>query len=533
MAIDTEVAPPRESHATRWAGHGLGFIVKLGIMAVINAFGVMTILAAWRVEAWGVLTASVLLLAALDWIYFSKRAVPLKYLAPGVAFLFIFQLFTMGYTGYIAFTNYGTAHNLAKSQAIETLLASNERKVDGTSAYNLTVFERGEELGLAVLDDGVARFGTAEEPLAEVPDAVITDGFVSEVPGWEPVPRAEFFSNPDFANRVQALRVAISEDPNDGSVRASNFSSAVIYRSVLVYDQDTDSMRNVDTGMVYYAAEDGFFRAEDGSRLITGWRVNVGFDNFKRAFADGDYAGPLLKVTAWTFAFATLTVLSSFFLGLVMALIFNDPRVKGRRVWRTLFILPYALPAFLSALLFRGMFNSRYGIINDWFFGGAYIQWLQDPWLAKFTILWVNLWLSYPYWFLICTGALQALSSETLEAARIDGAGRWRMFRSVQLPLLLVSTAPLLIASFAFNFNNFTVVYMLTGGDPRFPDASVPLGHTDILITAIYQISGVAAGSSSTADYGLASALSILVFIVVGVISALSFRQTKKLEEVM
>lgn len=533
MAIDKEVAPPRESHATRWAGLGVGFLVKLVIMAILNAFGLLAILAAWRVEAWGVLTASVVLLAVLDWIYFSKRAVPLKYLAPGVAFLFIFQLFTMAYTGYIAFTNYGTAHNLAKSQAIETLLASNERKVDGTSAYNLTVFERGDELGLAIVDDGQARFGTAEEPLADAPDATITDGFVSALPDWEPVPRNEFFSNPDFANRVQTLRVAISDDPNDGSVRASNFSTAVVYRSVLVYDEETDTMRNVDTGVTYSAAEDGFFRSEDGATLVTGWRVTVGFDNFKRAFSDGDYAGPLLKVTAWTFAFATLTVLSSFFLGLVMALIFNDPRIKGRKIWRTLFILPYALPAFLSALLFRGMFNSRYGVINDWFFGGAYIQWLQDPWLAKFAILWVNLWLSYPYWFLICTGALQALSSETIEAARIDGAGRWRMFRSVQLPLLLVSTAPLLIASFAFNFNNFTVVYMLTGGDPRFPDASVPLGHTDILITAIYQISGVAAGSSSTADYGLASALSILVFVVIGIISALAFRQTKKLEEVM
>lgn len=97
------------------------------------------------------------------------------------------------------------------------------------------------------------------------------------------------------------------------------------------------------------------------------------------------------------------------------------------------------------------------------------------------------------------------------------------------LPLLLVSTAPLAISSFAFNFNNFTIIYMLTEGGPAMVGNSAGLGHTDILISAIYQVSGVSGG---TADYGLASALSIIVFLVVGVISAISFRQTRKLEEV-
>ena len=120
------------------------------------------------------------------------------------------------------------------------------------------------------------------------------------------------------------------------------------------------------------------------------------------------------------------------------------------------------------------------------------------------------------------------MPQDTLDAASIDGAGRWRQFRSIMLPLLLVSTAPLAIASFAFNFNNFTIIYMLTGGGPNFEGAASGLGSTDILISAIYQISGVAGG---TADYGLASALSIIVFLVIGLISALAFRQTRKLEE--
>jgi arabinogalactan oligomer/maltooligosaccharide transport system permease protein len=183
----------------------------------------------------------------------------------------------------------------------------------------------------------------------------------------------------------------------------------------------------------------------------------------------------------------------------------------------------------MTALLWRGMLNPEFGVINDLFFFGANINWLGDEWLARFALLWVNLWLSYPYWFLVCTGALQALPGDTIEAAELDGAGRFRRFRSIMLPLLLVSTAPLAIASFAFNFNNFTLIYMLTGGGPNFPGSNEGLGSTDILISAIYQISGVAGG---TADYGLASALSIIVFIVIGVISALAFRQTRKLEEI-
>jgi len=144
-------------------------------------------------------------------------------------------------------------------------------------------------------------------------------------------------------------------------------------------------------------------------------------------------------------------------------------------------------------------------------------------------LLGVNLWLGFPYMFLITTGALQAIPGDVLEAAKIDGAGRVRTWRSVIMPLLLVATGPLLISSFAFNFNNFTLIYMLTGGGPRFQDASVPLGHTDILISMVYSVSGI--DGNAPKNYGLASALSIVIFVIVATISALAFRQTRKLEE--
>ena len=520
---------PRESHARGWRGLGWGFIAKLVMMGLVNALGLSIVMSAWNVEAWAILTASVVVLVIADVIYFAKRTLPLKYIFPGLVFLFIFQIFTLGYTGYVALTNYGTGHSGSIQQAVNAALIQDERRLDDSPSFPLAVVRDGETLGFAIGDDGVVRVGTEDEVLEPVEGATTSDnGTPVDVPGWEIVPRAELFSDQDLQREVTSLRVPVSSDAGEGSIRTREGSTGAIYTSSLEWDPDARTLTDTETGTEYEATATGNFVAADGSSLPAGWVVTVGFDNFVRAVTDASLAGPLLKVAAWTFAFAVLTVLTSFGVGLLFAMIYNDPRVRGRMVLRTLFILPYAFPAFMSALLWRGMLNREFGIINDWFLFGMDINWLGDAWLAKFAILWVNLWLSYPYWFLVCTGALQALPSETLEASRIDGAGRWRQFRSIVLPLLMVSTAPLAIASFAFNFNNFTIIYMLTEGGPPFPGTS-GLGSTDILISAIYSVSGVAGG---VADYGLASALSIVVFVVVGVVSAVAFRQTRKLEEI-
>jgi len=529
----TEAGPPRgESLARQWHGTGLGFAAKLLLMAVVNAIGVLICWSAYVEGSWGIFGASLALLALADWVYFSRRALPAKYILPGLAFLLVFQLFTMAYTLYVATTRYGTGHNATKEQAVEALLIQSERRVEGAPSYPLTIVERDGELGFAILRDDVAQVGSSEVPLSEASDATVEGGRVVAVPGWQAVDRATLIADQALQGRVLELRVPVSDDADEGSIRTREGTTGSVYRSAMVWDPQADTLTNTDTGTVYEATDGGRFVAADGTALPVGWRVSVGLDNFTRAFTDVNYSGPLLRIAAWTFGFAILTVLTSFLLGLVLALVFNDPRVRGRKLLRTLFILPYAFPTFMSALLWRGMLNANpdYGIVNDLFLFGARIEWLSDPTLAKLAILGVNLWLSFPYWFLVCTGALQSLPTDVLEAARIDGAGRWRTWRSVIMPLLLISTAPLIIASFAFNFNNFTIIYMLTGGGPRFTDTSAALGHTDILISMIYQVSGVAGGR---ADYGLASALSILVFVIVGTISAVAFRQTRKLEEVL
>ncbi|NCT90169.1 ABC transporter permease subunit [Cellulomonas sp. APG4] len=496
-------------------------------MALVNALGVYVVLAAWAEDSYGILWAMVALLFAANYVYFSRRAIAMKYILPGLAFLLVFQIFVVGYTAWVAFTNYGDGHNSTKQDAIEALLVQNERRVEGSDAYPLTVVQQGDALGFAVLDGDVVRAGTAEEPLAPVDDAVVEGSQILEVPGFEVLGRDAVLAQ---QAEVTALRVPVSDDPEDGSIRTQDARNGFAYTSVLEYDEAADTMVDTTDGTVYRSTSDGTFRSDDGRTLNVGWRVVVGAENFVTAFSDARYALPFVKILAWTIAFAALSVVTTFLLGLFLAMVFNDPRVRGRKIYRSLLILPYAIPGFLSALLWSGLLNRRFGFINDVLLGGAEIGWLTDPWLAKLSLLGVNLWLGFPYMFLIATGALQAIPGDLLEAAKIDGAGRFRTWRSVVLPLLLVATGPLLIASFAFNFNNFTLVYMLTQGGPRFADASVPLGHTDILISMVYSVSGV--DGSAPKNYGLASALSIVIFLIVGTISAIAFRQTRKLEEI-
>jgi arabinogalactan oligomer/maltooligosaccharide transport system permease protein len=517
----------RESHARNWRGMGWGFIVKLVLMALINAFGLLVIYSAFRVENWFILVGMVVIVAFADWVYFSKRTIPLKYLFPGLVFLFTFQIFIFAYTAYIAFTNYGTGHAGTQEQAVEAALIQGERRVEDSPSYPLTVVQQLGVLGFAINDDGTVRVGSEEQPLQDAGE-MSGDGAPAEVPGWEVVSRSALLSDQELQQQIVDLRVPVSDDPNDGSLRTRDAVTAAVYLSTLVWDEQAQTITDTTSGTVYNATEDGSFVADDGSELPAGWVVNVGFDNFTRLFTDPDLAEPIFIVGGWTIVWSVLSVVIPFALGLTIALIYNDPRVRGRKWMRVIFILPYAFPAFMSALVFRGMFNAEFGVINDLFFAGANINWLGDPTLARFAVVWVNVWLSYPYWLLVCTGALQAIPQDALEAAEIDGAGKFRRFRSIIFPLLLVSTAPLAISSFAVAFNNFTVIYMFNNGGPSIPGAPYALGYTDILISAIYDISGVAGGR---ADYGLASALSIIAFLFVGIIAFFSFRQTRKLEE--
>jgi len=279
-----------------------------------------------------------------------------------------------------------------------------------------------------------------------------------------------------------------------------------------------------DTGVEYADNGRGSFVSPDGEELVVGWREYIGFENFTAVITNPLVRAPFLRAFVWTIAFAASTVLISFAIGLFLAKLLDKPKFRLKKMYRSLLVIPYAVPGFLSLLVFRGLLNDDYGLINKLLPFDA--PWLFDPWWARASVILVSVWLTTPYFLLVCMGALQAIPGELVEAARVDGAGRWQVFRKVTLPLLLVVVTPLLIASFAYNFNNFNNVFLLTGGGPSSDDQSVA-GATDILISYTYKLA-FEAGKGQ--DYGLASAISIYIFFIVAAMSASGFLRSKALE---
>nr|WP_209280906.1 ABC transporter permease subunit [Kocuria sp. JC486] len=515
---------PKRAHSR---GFGIGFLVKLILMGLVNAFGIYGIVAAFGISSWAIGAFLVVALIAANLIYFlpGRRILPAKYLYPGLVFLLIFQVFVILYTGYTAFTNYGDGHNGTKDAAVSQITRTYEERVEGSPEYNVEVLRGADgRLALATVRDGRVLVGSEGQALAVAENAEQGDGAVTAVDGYEIL---------DYAGVVNAsedlaeLRVPVSEESADGALRTEDGQTAYAWHPTMTYDEGRDAMVDED-GTVWTDNGAGAFVNPDGEELRPGWQVFVGAENFKAVLDPEVYGGPFLSVTLWTFAFAILSVALTFFAGLLLAILFNDENLRFRNVYRTILFMPYAFPVFLSALIWAGLLNTDYGWFNQVLLQGAGIPWLENPWLARACLLLVNLWLGFPYMFLITTGALQSIPQDLYESAAIDGAGPVRRFRSITLPMLMVAVGPLLIASFAMNFNNFNVIYLVTGGGPVDLESTTGVGATDILITFVYKI----AFAGGTNDYGLAAALSILVFVMVAVVSLLTFRRSSALEEI-
>ena len=260
-------------------------------------------------------------------------------------------------------------------------------------------------------------------------------------------------------------------------------------------------------------------------RSLVDW---VGFSNFADMFRLPMWNDTFWGVLGWTLLWSVVSTLSCYFGGLGMACLVNNRRVKFRKFWRTIYILPWAIPGLISLLIFRNMFNGQFGPINTFLRSAGIISqnipWLSDATLAKLVIFVVNFWLGFPYFMTMMSGVMTSISPELLEAARIDGASPRQEFRRITLPLVLYSTAPLLIMSFATNFNNFNVIYFLTDGNPINPSYKFA-GSTDILITWIYKL------TKDNRQFQMAAVMSILVFVVIATISTWNFLRTKSFKE--
>ncbi len=498
-------------------------------LAVLDAMALVLIYAFWQNGSpdLGIVIAVITL--GVNVVIFFPQVYPIRWMSPGLALMTLLVIYPLIFTIYTAFTNYSDGHLFAKSEAIEL----HERRTyvpEDAPRYRWTAFvaeddaskyalwlSRETEGGLEVF------FAQPDEPfrLIETADAEPPE----TVNGYRQLERRELVSALPTLESLQ-----FGEEPNVVLVTSPRDAALSLPR--YVYDPERDGLEDRQTGLFYQADDEtGSFIANKGTgeqqELVPGYRVSVGFDNFRRFIESPALRGPLVQVFVWTVIFAGVSVVSTFAVGLFMALILNDPGIWGRKIIRSLLIVPYAIPGVISILVWQGMMNPNLGVFAKTF--GITVPWFSDPNWTKFGILLVNLWLGYPYMMLICSGALQAIPRDIYEASSVDGASNWQRFWQITLPLLLVAVGPLLIASFTFNFNNFVIIEAFNKGGPPIPNTLTPAGHTDILISYTYRL---AFGSGRGADYGLASAITIIIFTIVAGITLLQFRFTGQWEEV-
>jgi arabinogalactan oligomer/maltooligosaccharide transport system permease protein len=502
---------------------GLGF--KIVLLGVVNALAIWAGVILARDDKWVAVAILAVSTVAVDLVYLSsRRVVPLKFLVPGTVFLIAFSIIPIAYNVNVAFTNWSTGHLLTKDEAIGGIERNSlAQPADARSFVMAPARDENGDLVLVLVDEvsGESFVGTADalEPLPK--EAVQTDelGLVRSAAGYEVI------RGPELLTIDEQLRSFTVPTRGGAAIRPEGLELAIELRPTLRYDAEADTFTRIEDGKVFRDDDRGSFAAADGEELEPGWRTKVGTLNFRRLVDDPLIRRPFLRVLVWTFVYAIATVAVSFALGLFLAIALNKPGIRFLRTYRSLLVLPYAVPAFLSILVWSGLLNDEFGLINRLL--PFDVPWLFDTNWAKASVIMVSLWLTFPYFFLVSLGALQSIPNELVEAARVDGGGPWQVFRRVTFPLLLVAVAPLLIASFAFNFNNFNNIYLLTQGGPPAEDQIVA-GGTDILISYTWKL---AFQSGKGQDYGLASAISIVIFFIVASVSAFSFWRSRSLEE--
>lgn len=303
------------------------------------------------------------------------------------------------------------------------------------------------------------------------------------------------------------------------------------------------------------AFTDYSYKIKLGADLIS-WS---GFAAFKQAVVDPSWLSIFSKIFVWTVFWAVMSSFTCYAVGFINALVIENPLVKGKKAWRTVMILPWAIPSLISLMLFKNVFN-REGLMNQILFAtntmegfskflfniglqGKFdqpIYWFDPIYngnLAKAVVVIVNLWLGAPYFMMLIIGVLSTIPKDLYEAANIDGATGIQRFNAITLPMVLSATLPSIIMTFSFNFNNFGAVYFLTGGGPLWDPTKVPEsmrviggavpGQTDILISWIYKLSF----TQGQEVFNVAAVYSIIIFLIVGGFSVGNLLKSKSFSE--
>jgi ABC-type sugar transport system permease subunit len=512
-------APPASPKAASFAS----WIFRLAALVAIDAVAIWLLYQMFQDGYWQLGVTLSIVTLVVNLVFLREDLYALRWISPGLALLIVMVIYPILFTVYTAFTNYGDGHMLSKPLVIEQL-EQQRYLAEGAQLFEYTPYLSAD--------------GTSYALYLISPDQteayIAFPGEIREATPGEPPTQIEEYT---ILSRADLLRgghtarlVTFTFGDDDAAFQVSDrqLGRAAQYQQKYTYLPEQDAMLDNEMGTIYEAVR-GTFTAEDGSRLRPGFQVYIGPDNFERLFTSRALFEPFIYVFLWTVAFSVLSVLTTFALGLFLAIMFDAPNLPLQRPLRSLLLIPYAIPAFISVPIWVGLLNPQFGVVSGFLSQlGIVIPWFAHPHWAKFGILFINLWLGFPYMFLICTGALQALPSDIYEAADIDGASPWQKFRGLTLPLLLITVGPLLVASFAYNFNNFVLIDLYNEGRPVMAGTASPVGHTDILVTYTYRI---AFGSARGADLGYAAAITVVIFLILVVITYFQFRYTNMLEE--
>jgi arabinogalactan oligomer/maltooligosaccharide transport system permease protein len=243
----------------------------------------------------------------------------------------------------------------------------------------------------------------------------------------------------------------------------------------------------------------------------------VGVANFVKIITSQDYGLFQPMSFYYTLAVTMLWTAANVFLhvavGFALAMLLSPPWVRGRGIFRVILILPWAIPNYITALVFKGLFNAQLGAINALLqkFGIAPVGWFDSFWPAFCANLTTNVWLGFPFMMVTVLGALQAIPLDLYDAARVDGANAWQRFFKVTLPQVAPALLPAVILGTIWTFNMFNIVFLVSEGQPD--------GATDILVTEAYRWAFVRNG-----QYGYAAAYSVVIFIILALYTALTRR---------
>ena len=250
----------------------------------------------------------------------------------------------------------------------------------------------------------------------------------------------------------------------------------------------------------------------------------VGLENFKTLLSSSDrLSATFWPVLGWTLIWGVCATFTCYFGGMILAMVINSKGIKYKKFWRTLFVITYAIPAFISLRFVATMLGER-GIFNvllqQWGFTDKALPFLTNATWARVTVIIVNFWIGVPVTMLMVSGILMNIPGELYESARIDGATPFVMFTKITFPYMWFVTTPYLISNLIGNFNNFNAIYFLTGGAPNSLDYFKGAGKTDLLVTWLYKL------TKDSNDYNLAAAIGIIIFVLSATFTLITFSRS-------